>query len=402
MISKNISRAYPTNISQKNRIAGAILGTFIGDALGVGCQWYYEPGTLEKDFGPWIDNYVDPKVNSISKWGKVLAHRHKKGVRAGDGSQTASFVEMLLKSVAENKGYHRDDFTKRIDDFLDHLDGEPGDPYAGIWTDESIRVLRKARLKGISWDDTTFYSPSDGADGAIRGVILAAAYRNPVQLAEIANKDIKLFFQDRFLNGHLLTYILFVQAIINEVPLMDLKFYMKKLGDDHQVMKYVLNYDTIGSPGKGEIAWDPDFRIEPASKFCKVYGLNCQAINLLPAVYYLSYRYPDNFEMAVLSAINSGGNNMARATMTGSIVGGMVGIDGIPERFINGLNQGEKYLELAQQIADFAVGDSGYEMVQYNPNDEALPHSADEIEGTEKTCSASNNSDEIGNCGCDV
>ena len=382
MNTDRIIKAYPSGVSRESRIMGAILGAFIGDALGVGCQWYYEPGALQKDFGPWIDDYVDPKVDSISQWGKVLAHRYNKGVRAGDGSQTATFIEMLLESVAENEGYLRDDVTARIDRFLEGLDGEPGDPYAGLWTEESVRVIRKARLKGVSWDDGTFFSPSDGADCAMRGVVLAAAYRNPVELAEAGHSDISLFFQDRFLRGHMLTYLLVVQAVINDIPLEDLGSYMAKLGDDHRIMKYIRNFDTISSPVKGEAAWDPDFRKIQSHKFCRLFGLPCQALNLLPAAYFLTYRYPDNFEMAVLSAINGGGNNMARATLTGGIAGAMAGLEGIPERFINGLKKSKQYLELAQQIAGFAAGEPGYEMVQYNPNEEALPHSSDEIEGS--------------------
>ncbi|MEM7115783.1 MAG: ADP-ribosylglycohydrolase family protein [Chloroflexota bacterium] len=377
MRSEKIIKAYPANVSQRDRIVGAIVGAFIGDALGVGCQWYYDLAQLRQDFGPWIDNYVDPKVDSLSKWGKVLAHRHRKGVRAGDGSQTATFMEMLLESVAANKGYGRYDYTHRIDAFLQSLDGEPDDPYAGIWTDEMVRVVRKARLAGISWDDPDFQSPADGSDCAQRGVILAAAYRNPAKLAKLAHQDMRLFFQNRFIVGHQLTYVLFVQTIINGVPLEQIGAYLQKLGDDHQIMQYVVNFDTIDSPRTAVIAWDPDYRLEPASKICKVYGLACQATFLLPAAYYLAYRYPNDFETAVLSAINGGGNNMARATLTGGIVGAMVGIQGIPEKFISGLNKGEKYLKLAQEISDFAVGNPNYQFVDYNPNDDSLPHSAD-------------------------
>jgi ADP-ribosyl-[dinitrogen reductase] hydrolase len=382
MISEKISKSYPSSITQKSRIVGAILGAFIGDALGVGCQWYYEPGMLEKDFGPWIDNYVDPKADSTFRWAKVMKHRFEKGVRAGDGSQTAEFIQMLLESVAKNKGYNKSDFTQRVDTFLENLDGEPGDPYAGIWTDEAVRVVRKARLNGISWDDDSFYSPADSADCAMRGVVLAAAYRNPIELIEMASQDASLFFQDRFLIGHLLTYVIFVQGVINGIPLSGFRQYLRKLGDDHQIMKHILNFDTIGCPGKGEIALDPEIRTISPVKFCKVYGLDCQALNLLPGTYYLSYRYNNNFEMAVLSAINSGGNNMARATLTGGIVGAMVGIEGIPERFIKGLKQGEKYLKLANDIADFAVGASDYNIVQYDPGSDSLPHSSDEIKGS--------------------
>ncbi|MGI9262071.1 MAG: ADP-ribosylglycohydrolase family protein, partial [Woeseiaceae bacterium] len=76
MKPERIASAYPPDVSQEDRIVGAILGSLIGDALGVGCQWYYEPGALARDFGPWIEDYVDPKVDSISAWARVLAHRY--------------------------------------------------------------------------------------------------------------------------------------------------------------------------------------------------------------------------------------------------------------------------------------------------------------------------------------
>jgi ADP-ribosyl-[dinitrogen reductase] hydrolase len=377
MKPEKISTHYPSEVSQKDRIKGSILGALIGDALGVGCQWYYEPGALAKEFGPWIDNYVDPKTDSISAWARVHAHRHAKGIRGGDESQTGQFIGMLLESVATNRGYDRQDFSSRIDTFFASLDGEASDPYAGVWTDEVVRIVRKARQDGVAWDDPNFSSPSDGADGAMRGVVLAAAYRDPVTLANLAYSDISLFFQENYLIGHQVTYMLFVQAVINNVPLGELAAYVTKLGDDHAIMQHIQNYDSIDSPKHGAVALDPDFRTVPAWKFCRVFGLDCQATHLLPSAYYLSYRYPDDFEMAVLSAINSGGNNMARATLTGGIVGAMVGIGGIPERLISGLSKAEEYLAFAETIAEFATGESGYQQADYNPTSDGLPHSAD-------------------------
>lgn len=45
----------------RDRAKGAVLGAIIGDALGVGPHWYYEPGQLEREFGGWIDFYVASK-----------------------------------------------------------------------------------------------------------------------------------------------------------------------------------------------------------------------------------------------------------------------------------------------------------------------------------------------------
>ena len=69
-----------------------------------------------------------------------------------------------------------------------------------------------------------------------------------------------------------------------------------------------------------QAARDPEIGIPP-EKVSLVYGMACSIHFLLPAAYFLSAKFegqPNHFESAVLSAVNSGGNNMARAALTGS------------------------------------------------------------------------------------
>jgi len=57
----------------------------------------------------------------------------------------------------------------------------------------------------------------------------------------------------------------------------------------------------------------------------------------LPAAHYLAARFRNDFESAVLHAINGGGQNQARTILTGALVGAQVGLSGIPQRFLDGL-----------------------------------------------------------------
>ena len=104
-----------------------------------------------------------------------------------------------------------------------------------------------------------------------------------------------------------------------------------------------------------EAAHNPGIRIEPASAACQLFGLSCPLGFLLPAACYMVSRYEDSFEMAVLSAINGGGNNMARAALTGALSGAIVGFRGIPTRFVEGLTDHERILNLANQVAEAAA-----------------------------------------------
>jgi ADP-ribosylglycohydrolase len=73
---------------------------------------------------------------------------------------------------------------------------------------------------------------------------------------------------------------------------------------------------------------------------------------MLPAAYYFTSRFETDFELPVLSAINGGGNNMARASLTGALSGARVGLSNIPQRFITGLTDSARLLEMARQVAE--------------------------------------------------
>jgi hypothetical protein len=103
-----------------------------------------------------------------------------------------------------------------------------------------------------------------------------------------------------------------------------------------------------------EAARDPEIRIEPAWKVSIVYGMPCAIYHQLPAAYYLAARFNDNFELAVLHAINGGGQNMARACLTGALVGAQVGLSGIPKRFVQGLLGHEELVSLCEKLGALA------------------------------------------------
>ena len=98
-------------------------------------------------------------------------------------------------------------------------------------------------------------------------------------------------------------------------------------------------------------AVDPDIRIEPAWKVSLVYGMPCAVYHQFPAAYYLAARFHDDFESAVLHAVNGGGQNQARAILAGALAGAQTGLSGIPQRFLAGLENSGELLALAGRLA---------------------------------------------------
>ena len=87
-----------------------------------------------------------------------------------------------------------------------------------------------------------------------------------------------------------------------------------------------------------------------------MYGMPCAVYHQFPAAYYLAARFRGDFESAVLHAVNGGGQNLARAMLTGALVGAQVGLSGIPARFVDGLEDGAARVGLARQLAAQLVG----------------------------------------------
>ena len=82
-----------TDAAIQDRAAGAIMGAFIGDALGLGPHWYYDLDELHHDYGDWITTYTDPKPG-----------RYHEGLKAGQLSQAGIILRLMLRSLVERGG----------------------------------------------------------------------------------------------------------------------------------------------------------------------------------------------------------------------------------------------------------------------------------------------------------
>ncbi len=270
-------------------------------------------------------------------------------------------------------GYDEEDFTRRLDEqFLNRMDGT-ADTGPGGYTNQSIRELYRARVKEKKpWADTGDYA--DTTEGAERAVVIAAKYaRSPTEGARMIARNIRLTQIDPYVAALGAAYCVIVSALIRGEPFDDKlagKLYrMVENGElpfTHAVLAENKGaYDHEPAPASESLPYpdgllfpshiwraakDPGVVIDPAWKVSLVYGLPCSIVCVLPAAYYLAARFDDNFEQAVLHAINGGGQNMSRAMLTGALVGAQVGLSGIPVRFIEGLSGADEIVDLAKRI----------------------------------------------------
>lgn len=332
----------------RDRLSGAIIGAFIGDALGVGPHWYYDLAEQRRHYGDWIDGYTEPR-----------AGRYHAGLKPGALSQTGIITRLFIDSLLERRVYDEADFTGRIDrEILAHTDGTP-ESGPGGFTHKTIRAAHARRVAGgAEWGALGTYV--DNTEAAERLVPLAALYaRDPVRVAELSLANTRLLQIDPTIAVLTNVYTATLAALVRGERLDGTiieKIRPEPRPDAEPLEAHVFGtYAAYAQPAtSAKLAQDPEVRIEPASAVARVFGLSCTSYFVFPGVYYLAARFRDDFESAVLHALNGGGQNLARAYLTGALVGAQVGLSGIPQRFVDGLENRDELLTLTARLADLA------------------------------------------------
>lgn len=356
--------AMAASITRRERILGALMGAFVGDALALGPHWYYDLAELRREFGEWISDYTAPRPG-----------RYHAGLKAGDSSQSGIILELTLRSLIERGGYDQADFCRRLDeDLFPQLDGSPMAGPGG-YTSESIRGAWRRRRAGLPWGKVA--GLADNTEAAERALAIAVCDAGePRELARHVSANVALTQRDPTVGAMTLAYCAVLGELIGGAPL-DARLsgtLMARVKSEELPFRAVTG-EGLAPPAEGEEAplvagqfaspdalltvssiaaavQDHGVRIDPAWKVSLVYGLPCAVYHQFPAAYHLAARFGGDFEPAVLHAVNGGGQNLARAMLTGALCGALGGIDAIPPRFLEGLQRRDAYFALAARLAD--------------------------------------------------
>jgi len=351
-------------LSLEDRAKGALMGAFIGDALALGPHWYYDLDQLHADYGQWITDYTTPRQG-----------RYHAGMKAGQLSQSGVLLRLTLQSLVDCGSYDEADFCHRMDtDFFPLLDGTPMNGPGG-YTSQSIREAWRKRVgAGLPWGQVA--GNADTTEAAERILAIAIRYaRRPAELASAITRNTLLTQTD----GTVVAMTVAFGAILGmlvEGQAMDSSISGKLMArvKSGELPFHAVTSGNLQAPRPGQVeaptagrfpspdallsqssiamaAIDPDIRIEPAWKVSLVYGLPCAVYHQFPAAYYLAARFHHDFESAVLHAVNGGGQNQARAILAGALAGAQTGLSGIPQRFLDGLENSGELLDLANRLA---------------------------------------------------
>ena len=354
----------------KDRISGAILGVFIGDALGVGVHWQYDLERLEADRG-FVTGYLDPLPGTYHSGTPDAPGRGK--LRAGQLEQQGVIDKLLLESLVENRGLIQQDFLDRFEEVIlkdPTMDGtRAGGSYG--WTDKSICEIYQCRITDQRpWSECT-PPRSDTPDSIVRAALIAALYvQTPREMANQVQVHAKAATLDSSVQSHSVAFASMIGAALQGVPL------------DHRMREFLYQQPGRSLPFSSLLSttdYDPDYghytepdsllwfgsiaqgielfkdSIQPAHRGVLLYGQFCAFFASVPSAYYCALRFPESFEDAVLCSVNGGGQNTMRTSLTGALLGAHVGLSNIPTRFLDGLEHSKELVDLAHQLAEIAV-----------------------------------------------
>lgn len=316
-----------------NRRAGVLWGSFIGDALAMPVHWYYNRAALLRDYGPvrdyltprnphadsilWRSEYTPPNErgdilhDQAQYWGQRGIHYHQ-FLRAGENTLNLQLAKVLLESLDARGGYDANDYLQRYVDFM----LTPGS-HRDTYVEECHRKFFTAYARG------TTPRKCAGSDIHIGGLAhvgtLCAFFGDDLAACRKAVREhVALTHRAPEVLAAADATARILGAVLAGTGLADAIF-------EHGSDWFSKRKAALWSREPDEVVIGQ--RVSPA----------CYIADAFPASLYLAWKYADDFETGVIANTNVGGDNCHRGTVVGALLGAVVGIEGIPERFRQGL-----------------------------------------------------------------
>jgi poly(ADP-ribose) glycohydrolase ARH3 len=297
----------------KSKFLGALLGTGVGDALGVPFEGCYA---------------VRPEdVEAIAQRQEVLTY-------TDDTHMTIGVAESLLKAG----GFDGEDMART---FVRNYELEPYRGY-GPGPPRIFRLIRD----GVSWQEAAlrlYHGGSFGNGAAMRVAPVGVFYHdNPVMLREVAGES------SRITHAHplgregaaLQAYAVALATGVEPSSESDHNHFLAELLSFVSPGVYWEKLEKIrtllGQPDRGRVAIE--------------LGNGIEAFNSVPAAIYSFLSQPHSFEQVVLQAISLGGDTDTIGAMTGAISGAYLGFESIPVNWRDKLENRDYIVELAEKL----------------------------------------------------
>lgn len=320
----------------RHRFLGSLLGTFVGDALGMPVEGL-APGAISYRHGVVRDmlearlgkgTYTDDTEMAIAVAGSLVAHR------GFDGAHMAAALTAGLDRV---RGYGRGT--------LEALD----------------RVAA-----GVPWQRAGAHIYGSGSFGngsaARAGPVGLLLHRNVPEAMETARAQSDITHSHPLgragaavmAAGVALAVRWGTESRLAPGPASFLQPIAAGLHDNEHLFDECLDkvVHMLGQcPGLPAEAGDEE-RAHVAIRVAAVLGNDSRAFHSVPAAFYSFLAHPEDPEQALITAVSLGGDTDTIAAMTGALCGAYRGAEAWPDRWIGALERGPRGRDYVTGLAD--------------------------------------------------
>ncbi|MEM9481758.1 MAG: ADP-ribosylglycohydrolase family protein [Verrucomicrobiota bacterium] len=346
-------------VSTTSAIRGSFFGAITGDALCLGTHYEYDAQKIFEAYGRKpVDRYYSPgeatggATHGIG-WGERNYHP---GKTAGGTTDNGDYNILVLEYLAQRDGNPPDfDVASLIPHWKDRLENN-----WGSWICTMTRETYSQVAQGVDAEDLGGMSNAM----AIRHVAAHACYSDEEALVKVARKAMFTHRAEEALGGgeffarvtHRVIQGAHPRAAITEVAELMGGFFQAKALQGMAKADEVLNDESPLSkePFCDDLAltsmarlWDVG-RSEPI----KV-GKASPTEGTLPGSVYFILKYvdeQDGLKNALQANAMVGGDNASRAIAIGMVIGAHFGIEGIPQHWLDDLEQYEYCEQLLAKL----------------------------------------------------
>jgi len=286
----------------KPKFLGALIGTAVGDALGMPVEgWSYEE--IEAEYGELREMY-DGRLP------------------AGHYTDDTEMMIGVAESLAAKKGFNGEDMAQR---FIDNYD--PCRGYGSGPPNVFKKILR----------------------GDMRIAPIGLLYEKPDEVSRVVSQSSQITHAHKLgkEGATLQAYTISLAARTDPASPLDPKIFLAKLqgfvnGDIYRekLEKVALLLGAASSK----------------SRVIEVLGHGIEAFNSVPTAIYSFLSHPQSFEEAVVYAVGLGGDTDTLGAMTGAISGAYLGVGAIPTRWEERLENWSYIEKLAEKLWSLRYG----------------------------------------------
>jgi poly(ADP-ribose) glycohydrolase ARH3 len=297
----------------RSKFLGSLVGTGVGDALGAGLEGRR-----------WVDG---AEVDALSERRHTLTYTDDTHMMIG-----------IAESLVECGGFNGEHMTGR---FMENYRREPWRGY-GPGPPRVFRLIEG----GEAWDKAAgklYGGGSFGNGSAMRIAPIGVFwYDDPVKLKEMAYASSQITHAHELGKdgGALQAYAVALATGADPSSGFRRDEFVARLHEFVQQDVFKQKVRAIGDL-EGE---------NDKSKVVSELGHGIEAFESVPAAIYSFLRYPGSFEEAVTYAISLGGDTDTIGAMTGAVSGAYLGIEAIPSRWRDRLENGDYIAELAERL----------------------------------------------------